>query len=367
MEWIVKIGETEYKTNSIDELCQWYRTGRVRPEHYVFNPILQRWLYAREVEELRGATGAQGSYTPPAATAKSKSGCGKLLLIAVVVILAFVAISGLVDYFSRQSSPTNETSDIQKMQAIRAQKQLASLAADAPIQNVDRLCEQASAANASLSPAIRQRCAAAHLTLAEAALKKSNADDARKFVSLSRQEGADAQKVAALDASATRLEQALKEKHEREAAAIVSRMRKKIDKLEKTTWYYDPSSPEYNDANAFYLYFGEKGGEHWLRWRVQYHADDWLFIRSLTVYTDGRAWKYNPVDFERDHRADIWEWRDVSPTADDLAMIKAVIQSKEAVVRFNGAQYRADRTISAEQKHALQHVLEAFEAKGGKV
>jgi len=54
MEWIVRIGDREYRTAQIAELKRWYSEGRIQPDTVIFHPVLQRWLYPREVEELRG-------------------------------------------------------------------------------------------------------------------------------------------------------------------------------------------------------------------------------------------------------------------------------------------------------------------------
>jgi hypothetical protein len=159
--------------------------------------------------------------------------------------------------------------------------------------------------------------------------------------------------------------EAERRREEARRKAAVSSMRKKEDRLENVTWYRDKTSPEYSNRNGFFLYFGERLSQVWLRWRVQYRSDDWLFIQSFTVYVDGVPYEYRSVHFERDNDSEIWEWYDTSPSANDLAMIRAVIASKEAVVRFEGRQYRADRKISAEQKRALQRVLDAYTAKGG--
>lgn len=84
------------------------------------------------------------------------------------------------------------------------------------------------------------------------------------------------------------------------------------------------------------------------------------------MVADGQRFERGRVKFERDHDSKIWEWYDENLTDADLQMIRAIIASKEAVIRFNGRQYRKDRTITASQKAALQNVLDAYKALGGK-
>lgn len=53
-EWRVRRGNEEWPTKGIEELQDWAKSGNVRPEDYVWNPILQKWLYAKDVAELEG-------------------------------------------------------------------------------------------------------------------------------------------------------------------------------------------------------------------------------------------------------------------------------------------------------------------------
>jgi hypothetical protein len=150
--------------------------------------------------------------------------------------------------------------------------------------------------------------------------------------------------------------------------AALAALTSKKDKVEGVTWYRDPSSPGYVNYNGFFLYIGQKaGGRPWLRMSVQYNADDWLFIESFVVNVDGTLHEGSGSKFEweRDSSTEIWEWLDKTPTESDLRMIRAIIDSKQATLRLNGAQYRKDRTITAAQKRAFARVLLAYEALGG--
>jgi len=55
MEWRVRVGEGEYTAPTTEVLLEWFQSGRVRGEHYVFHPLLAKWMYANEVQELRSA------------------------------------------------------------------------------------------------------------------------------------------------------------------------------------------------------------------------------------------------------------------------------------------------------------------------
>lgn len=50
---------------------------------------------------------------------------------------------------------------------------------------------------------------------------------------------------------------------------------------------------------------------------------------------------------------------------DLYAIVKAIINSKTAIIRHHGQQYNKDREITSNEKKALQNILDAYEALGG--
>jgi hypothetical protein len=142
-------------------------------------------------------------------------------------------------------------------------------------------------------------------------------------------------------------------------------MRKVHDDIEETTWYFDPSSPRVLNQNAFFLYFGtKKGSEPGLWLRIQYHGDDWLFINKYVIKCDSESFEVVPEwgEVRRDNYDTVWEWYDCDANDYVLSMVQAVIASRRARLRYQGADYRKDRDITASEKQALKRVLDAFEA-----
>jgi hypothetical protein len=187
-------------------------------------------------------------------------------------------------------------------------------------------------------------------------------------------------RVATINAASARAASEAKAEAEREAqeararkaeegrrlATALQKMAKKTDKVEGVDWYRDKSSPQFTNYNGFFLYIGKKGSQApWLRLRIQYNADDWLFIESFLIVADGKRFDFPAATFERDNDSEIWEWYDEPASTSDIQMIRAVIDSKEAVIRLNGRQYRKDKTITSAQKAALRNVLDAYKALGG--
>lgn len=98
---------------------------------------------------------------------------------------------------------------------------------------------------------------------------------------------AEAKKKAAADQK-KEAERQKKAQEERRIAAAVQKLNKSTDKVEKTDWYRDKSSPAYTNHNGFFIYIGKaQNSPPWLRLRIQYAADDWLFIESFLVDCNG--------------------------------------------------------------------------------
>jgi len=145
----------------------------------------------------------------------------------------------------------------------------------------------------------------------------------------------------------------------------LKKMRVETDKFNGTKFYTDRSTPYYSNYSTFHIYIGKtEGGDPYLRFKVRYSDDDWLFVESASINIDGDVRDLDVgSDWERDNGSgDIWEWVDVSATESHLSLVRDVINSKSAVIRYFGSQYRDDRTITSAQKRALQNVLDAYEA-----
>ena len=151
-------------------------------------------------------------------------------------------------------------------------------------------------------------------------------------------------------------------------AAATKNMRTNTDDVRGITFYKDITTTQYNDVKSLHLYIGKNETRTWLRFRIQYTADDWLFIDNFVIKADDQRFDMPSVSslMQRDNAAGaIWEWYDGSVRASDMAMLKAIIACKSTTLRYNGKQYYSDSAITAAEKQALQNVLDAFVALGG--
>lgn len=152
---------------------------------------------------------------------------------------------------------------------------------------------------------------------------------------------------------------------EAEKRAAVSRLRKNEDRVEGIIWYQHPNAPRYlNSRSTAYLYIGRRGetGRPWLRMKVQYTASDWLFVNKVTAWHDGIKEPLIDGRFERDNNSTIWEWMDVSPDDYQIEVLRSLANADEAILRFQGTQYRRDIKLSAKDKKAIREILAAFDA-----
>ncbi|MEG6507180.1 hypothetical protein [Nitratidesulfovibrio sp. 1201_IL3209] len=162
-----------------------------------------------------------------------------------------------------------------------------------------------------------------------------------------------------------------RERQEREKAERINNsldfMRVTTDKVEGITWYTPKKAlGGYGETlSPLILYVGKKS-EPWLRMKLFYKSDNWLFVDKAIAYIDGVKHAISGDMFERDHTGGtIWEVSDVSPTSVDLYVLREIIKSKETIIRFYGKQYHNDRKMTPAFKKALQEALDAYEVLGG--
>lgn len=143
----------------------------------------------------------------------------------------------------------------------------------------------------------------------------------------------------------------------------VAKLRKEEDRVEGITWYKHPNQPRYlNSRSTAYLYIGRKGaaGRPWLRMKIQYTSSNWLFVERVVAWHDGIKEPLISGRFERDNNSNIWEWMDVRPSDGQIELLKSLANANEAILRFEGDQYRKDVKLSAGDKRAIREVLDAY-------
>lgn len=132
-------------------------------------------------------------------------------------------------------------------------------------------------------------------------------------------------------------------------------------------WYTPRSAPEYTNQNGFYLYFqktDDKASN--LRIRLQYNADDWLFIKSIEFLIDGKNYTYTPENVKRDNDSSgIWEWFDQQAQQSDKPLIHAIVNAKgEAKMKIVGRNYHKIKDITPSQIEGFKNTIDLYTAFG---
>jgi hypothetical protein len=100
--------------------------------------------------------------------------------------------------------------------------------------------------------------------------------------------------------------------------------------------------------------------------KITFVSDDWLFIERYVIKADGRTYTieadYDEV--ERDNgEGGVWEWYDKPLDDNSRAAVKAMAEGDDVILRYEGKQYKHDRTITKAEKQALREVLAAYKAQ----
>lgn len=140
------------------------------------------------------------------------------------------------------------------------------------------------------------------------------------------------------------------------------------DEFSEKTWVEPKDAPKYVDVNGIYCYFMLVDGKASnLRFKIQYRAEDWLFIQGYKFSIDGDAFDYVPSKIERDHSTYIWEWSDAPVTASSKVIIEALADAKTAKIRFVGQQYHKDKSITSQQIKSIKRTIDLYHALGGTI
>ena len=160
-------------------------------------------------------------------------------------------------------------------------------------------------------------------------------------------------------------------KEKQRIANATRKMKKEWDEVAQMTWYKDRNSGFW--GKNVYLYFGSSKSLRVPappRLSIFYTADSWLFIKKYIFVIDGKRFEINPNynDVKRNNGSgSVWETYDVSSTENNVkTIIKGIVKSKKAVLRFEGSDSVYDLTISKSMRIRMKNVLEAYNALGGK-
>lgn len=135
------------------------------------------------------------------------------------------------------------------------------------------------------------------------------------------------------------------------------------DRVSGITWYNPKSLPKYIDIRSYIIpYIGSQNNSTWIVTRYNYTADSWIFWETLTIMVDGKKY-YKNIGYSnvvRDNDTEIWEYYDEVADDDDVAMLRAIADSSETIIRFEGDNYYDDLTVTNKDKETINDVLALY-------
>lgn len=145
----------------------------------------------------------------------------------------------------------------------------------------------------------------------------------------------------------------------------VSKLKKEYDDVSGRTWYYNRHFTHYDNNNRTSLYIGKEGDIVWLRLKMSYEGEDWIFFENAYLSYDGNTKtilfdKYRDKESDNGYGGRVWEWIDVGVDNELLTFIKDMVNGKTLKMRLSG-KYTHTRVLSYEEKVALKEVLLAYD------
>ena len=109
------------------------------------------------------------------------------------------------------------------------------------------------------------------------------------------------------------------------------------------------------------LYIGFTEEDSWLRLKVKYYGDNWLFVNSFTVAADDYRWQSPNFTFKRDHSGGkVWEWVDMPVSEKELKIAHNLADSEKSTIRFRGQKYYSDQHLEQDQKDSIKKIIEVY-------
>lgn len=149
--------------------------------------------------------------------------------------------------------------------------------------------------------------------------------------------------------------------------AAVAKLTASKDEVEGITWYEPSCYPTYKNTRCFVLpYIGEQNGHYWLRCKVDYAGNDWVFFTQIVINVDGVkrdtiTFDYGDVVRDTAFGAKLSEVADFAPTDSQIKLLNDIANSEKTIIRFQGSDYYYDFTVSAKDKQGIKDVFAAYE------
>ncbi|MBW2602685.1 MAG: hypothetical protein JRE28_00005 [Deltaproteobacteria bacterium] len=154
------------------------------------------------------------------------------------------------------------------------------------------------------------------------------------------------------------------EKEKQLKLKALKKLKKKYDDVADITWYRNPYFTHYTNRNLTSVYIGHSGMSTWLRLRMSYHGDDWIFFEKAYLSYGGSTKEifFNKYDDKKTDNGDggVWEWIDVSVSSDTARFLREFAKSKKSKMRLSG-KYTRTRNLTWNERQGIIDVLNGYD------
>lgn len=154
------------------------------------------------------------------------------------------------------------------------------------------------------------------------------------------------------------------EEEKKKRMAAVSKLKKRVDDVQGITWYYNPYFTHYDNVSGTSIYMGKSSSAVWLRLKMSYAGENWIFFKSAYLSYDGNT-KFIDFDEYKEKHSDndgygVWEWIDIPMNKELLSFLRKMADGKKVKMQLLG-EYGDLRNLSYSEKQGIKAVLLAYD------
>lgn len=155
------------------------------------------------------------------------------------------------------------------------------------------------------------------------------------------------------------------EQEERDKHTVMDRITVEFDDISGITWYKSDLTHHLNYTMTS-LYIGKKAGNIWLRLKMSYSGDDWIFFNKAYLFYDGNTKNIifneyiNKESEVSSYGSGVYEWIDVEVDSSLLPFLRKMVNGEVVKMRLTG-KYAKTKRLSYDEVKAIKDVLMAYD------
>lgn len=155
------------------------------------------------------------------------------------------------------------------------------------------------------------------------------------------------------------------EKLKQQRLTSLNKLKKETDDVSGITWYRQSYFTHYNNKNLTSIYMGQKDDSIWLRLRMSFEGDNWIFFEHAYLSYEGNTIEIAFDEYDEkesdNNGGSVWEWIDVQVTNDILKFLRNCMNSPEAKMRLSG-KYTKTRTLTENERKGIIDIINGYDA-----